>query len=152
MGKRSGVPDTVEEASRLTDAELDKLIVHARWRLGDVKNSVLRNLARKRLEMLENAKAARESWLLLRQRSAETPPVVSHLSLQHVPSRRRGAGPLDCLEPLQLHLSTALWLHPLLSSRSRHRQQIESAGQWICSACELLRQLVQGPRCSDDWL
>ena len=61
MGKRSGVPDTVEEASRLTDAELDKLIVHARWRLGDVKNSVLRNLARKRLEMLENAKAARSN-------------------------------------------------------------------------------------------
>ena len=59
MGKRAVMATTLEEAEHLSSAELDRQIAVAQWRLGSAIKATLRNLARKRLTMLEGVKAGR---------------------------------------------------------------------------------------------
>ena len=58
MARRSGSPDTAEDAPRVAEAERDERIAPAKWRLGYARKSVLRNRTRKHLALLEAAKAS----------------------------------------------------------------------------------------------
>jgi hypothetical protein len=61
MGRRAIMASTVEEATHLSLSELDRQIAIARWRVGVATKSTLRNLARKRLDMLEAVRSDRTS-------------------------------------------------------------------------------------------